>query len=755
MQQYVWGAVLAMAVGAAGTMLAGASQEPAVTPSRDTLTLRVIVVASQADAERVIAQLEQGAAFAALAASVSQDPSRSRGGLLGRTPLSSLRQELREALKGVSVGQITRPVRIPTGYAVLKVDADAADETSPPGAGSPAVAAVGAVKYVFDVSGFNDATVIMQRHQKPEGWNLDPSTICRVRTASLMEAQANLRANLASPELLARGQPMDLAQAHFTRAQLFAYEGRMAEAIEALSEALLIATARVPAMRLHMEEALGIAHLHRAHHDGGVCHEPGARCLLTLASSPAFWSIRRRRRRRLITSAAISARSRTSSRCAGCSTSRTWSRARYPARVPPAHLHPARRVRVGGRRRPLRRRRAADRAARRSRRPAASSSTTSTTTAGSTCVTSSIGQLRADAACSGATADGLFVEQVGDGGPRRSAGRAEHAADRLRQRRLPRHAGAARRLGSCRSASRCCATTATARFTDVTVASGLAGRRRARRRPSGPTSTTTGCSICSSATRAGPAQLFRNQGDGTFEDVARAAGVDRTAFTKGVAAGRLRQRRLARPVRLEPRRHATSCIATTATARSPRWRRAPACPGPGTGFATWFFDYDNDGWLDLFVDQLLHVGRRDRAHVSGAAAQRQHAEAVSQPAATARFQDVTRAGGLDKVFMPMGANFGDIDNDGFLDIYLGTGNPSYGVAGAERAAAQPGRAVVRRRHRVVGHRRTAQGPRRGVRRPGQRRRRGDRVRGRRRHAGRRARAAAVREPRARQRLARR
>jgi hypothetical protein len=27
--------------------------------------------------------------------------------------------------------------------------------------------------------------------------------------------------------------------------------------------------------------------------------------------------------------------------------------------------------------------------------------------------------------------------------------------------------------------------------------------------------------------------------------------------------------------------------------------------------------------------------------------------------------------------MVMGANFGDIDNDGFLDLYLGTGNPSY------------------------------------------------------------------------------
>ena len=41
------------------------------------------------------------------------------------------------------------------------------------------------------------------------------------------------------------------------------------------------------------------------------------------------------------------------------------------------------------------------------------------------------------------------------------------------------------------------------------------------------------------------------------------------------------------------------------------------------------------------------------------------------------FKDVTKEVGLDKVFMPMGANFGDIDNDGFLDIYLGTGNPSY------------------------------------------------------------------------------
>jgi hypothetical protein len=43
------------------------------------------------------------------------------------------------------------------------------------------------------------------------------------------------------------------------------------------------------------------------------------------------------------------------------------------------------------------------------------------------------------------------------------------------------------------------------------------------------------------------------------------------------------------------------------------------------------------------------------------------------------FRNVSRDVGLDKVYMPMGVNFGDLDNDGFLDMYLGTGSPSYGA----------------------------------------------------------------------------
>ncbi len=38
---------------------------------------------------------------------------------------------------------------------------------------------------------------------------------------------------------------------------------------------------------------------------------------------------------------------------------------------------------------------------------------------------------------------------------------------------------------------------------------------------------------------------------------------------------------------------------------------------------------------------------------------------------------MTREAGLDRVLLVMGSNFGDIDNDGFLDMYLGTGEPAY------------------------------------------------------------------------------
>jgi hypothetical protein len=41
------------------------------------------------------------------------------------------------------------------------------------------------------------------------------------------------------------------------------------------------------------------------------------------------------------------------------------------------------------------------------------------------------------------------------------------------------------------------------------------------------------------------------------------------------------------------------------------------------------------------------------------------------------FEDVTEQTGLNRPMLPMGANFGDFNNDGYLDCYLGTGDPDY------------------------------------------------------------------------------
>jgi ASPIC and UnbV/FG-GAP-like repeat len=99
--------------------------------------------------------------------------------------------------------------------------------------------------------------------------------------------------------------------------------------------------------------------------------------------------------------------------------------------------------------------------------------------------------------------------------------------------------------------------------------------------------------------------------------------------------------------------------------------------GPGRCFATWFFDYDNDGWPDLLVNSFFaSVDETMRTYLD----MPHNAQTMKlyKNMRDGTFRDVTKEVGLDKVFMAMGANFGDVDNDGFLDIYVGTGTPSYG-----------------------------------------------------------------------------
>jgi hypothetical protein len=98
---------------------------------------------------------------------------------------------------------------------------------------------------------------------------------------------------------------------------------------------------------------------------------------------------------------------------------------------------------------------------------------------------------------------------------------------------------------------------------------------------------------------------------------------------------------------------------------------------PWQSFPAMFLDYDNDGWPDLLVGSYYVSVDEDIRSYLGLTP---NAETMKlyKNLGNGTFRDVTEEVGLNRVFMPMGSNFGDIDNDGYLDIYLGTGNPSYG-----------------------------------------------------------------------------
>jgi len=98
--------------------------------------------------------------------------------------------------------------------------------------------------------------------------------------------------------------------------------------------------------------------------------------------------------------------------------------------------------------------------------------------------------------------------------------------------------------------------------------------------------------------------------------------------------------------------------------------------GPKMGFACWSWDYDNDGWLDIFATSYDSEHRLEGV-VNGLIGQphKNHSSVLYRNLGGKGFQDVTKKAGLDLVFATMGCNFADFDNDGFLDFYLGTGDP--------------------------------------------------------------------------------
>jgi hypothetical protein len=180
-----------------------------------------------------------------------------------------------------------------------------------------------------------------------------------------------------------------------------------------------------------------------------------------------------------------------------------------------------------------------------------------------------------------------------------------------------------------------------------------------------------------------PAELFLSNQDGTFTNVAAQSGVDVTAFVKGVTSGDYNNDgwKDIFVTSLSGQRFLLKNKGTSQ--RIPNFEDVTqqahiAAEGVSRTFPTWFWDFDNDGWLDIFAGDFTFD-----MPISAYSA----AEALDIPTGTSgacilyrnnhdgTFTSVSQEVGLVKKSFAMGANFGDIDNDGYLDIYLGTGNP--------------------------------------------------------------------------------
>jgi hypothetical protein len=177
-----------------------------------------------------------------------------------------------------------------------------------------------------------------------------------------------------------------------------------------------------------------------------------------------------------------------------------------------------------------------------------------------------------------------------------------------------------------------------------------------------------------------PCQLFRNNGDGTLTEVAAGVGLDHVGFVKGVAWGDYDDDGL--PDLYLSRFGQSNVLYHNDGNVAGGWRFSDATEAAGVAepllsFPVWFWDYDNDGREDLLVASFASYAEgRLSAVVAdylglGAA---EHSRLYRNEGG--RFRDVTVEVGLDRALMAMGANFGDLDDDGYLDAYFGTGQPA-------------------------------------------------------------------------------
>ena len=177
-----------------------------------------------------------------------------------------------------------------------------------------------------------------------------------------------------------------------------------------------------------------------------------------------------------------------------------------------------------------------------------------------------------------------------------------------------------------------------------------------------------------------PSQLFRNNGDGTFSDVANEAGVVNYGHVRAVNWGDFDNDGdsdlLISNFRNSNRLYRNNGDGTFIDV-APELGLA-FVGGHEKTFGSWFFDVNNDGWLDVFTSTYPLEPTVDPSALEWFDLPSEFESArFYLNDGTGHFVDQTKEYGVDRTFLTMGHNYGDIDSDGWMDFYLGTGAPPF------------------------------------------------------------------------------
>jgi tetratricopeptide (TPR) repeat protein len=647
------------------------AQEGGVSPQLD---LGIIVMPTQAGAEAVLKQLNAGADFSVVAKEKSTDATAVDGGYLGKMDPKDLRLELREALNGRTVGQLTDVVHLPSGFAILKVLAHTPALEDLNANRIASLLSTGVIQSGAVVGGYAEALEALRDYPKPQGWPGDMRQVCEIRTETAKNAKQTLRNAIKSTLgwQTTTEQQVLLIQGETALAQLYAFNGEMPESIDAWKAAIKLAEKADPRYMPNLLESIGGTYLHWSEMENGVYS--GSRDLDIFPPLNPHASFERKdESKQAIEYFLKFLNLRPDNLEVRWLLNLAYATlGEYPSGVPAAYLIPESNFQskesIG---------RFVDRA------PAAGLNVFGA--AGGIIVDDFDNDGLLDVVITSMNVcdplhffhnngDGTFSDRTKEAGLQNQLGglslvQVDYNNDGCMDIFIPRGGWEyAQRKSLLRN--NCDGT-----FTDVTEASGLDATVTATQAAAWADIDNDGYLDLFLANENAPAQLFHNKGDGTFEEIGHVAGIDQTTFSKGVAAADYDHDGLMDfyVSNLQGKNylyHNNGDLTFTEIGRQ------AGVQAPMFSFATWFFDFDNDGWPDLFVDSYLMVMDETVRTYLGMPHNGETLK-LYRNKHDGTFEDVTEQVGLDKVYMPMGANFGDVDNDGFLDVYLGSGNPNF------------------------------------------------------------------------------